>query len=71
MIIKKFGKKIFESCYEMRGLIMALNQRTTYKDLQPCIETNPTHMYPISHKIANSLMSEQKIGKCSHEFIEK
>ena len=50
---------------------MAFNHRTTYKDLQPCIETNPTHMYPLSHEMVNSLMREQKNGKCSQEFTEK
>ena len=62
---------IYESCYEMKALILSFNGRTSYKDLQPCIETNPTHMYPISHKVVKSLMFDQKKTTCSLEFLEK
>ena len=69
--MKKLGKMIYESCYEMKGLILAFNERTTYKDLQPCIETNPTLMYPISNKMVDSLMRENKDRKCSRDFLDK
>lgn len=62
---------IYESCYEMQGLLVAFKGKSNYKALQPCIETNPTYMYPIGHKIVTILSKNYTGKKCSLEFIEK
>ena len=55
----------------MQGLLMAFYGKTSYKDLQPCIEANPTLKYPISQNILNHLKDTYKKKKCSLEYDER
>lgn len=62
---------IYESCYEMQGLLVAFKGKSNYKALQPCIETNPTYMYPISQKIVKILSENIRTKKCSSDYNQK
>ena len=55
----------------MQGLLMAFNGKTSFDDLQPCIETNPTKKYPISHKMVRYLKEYFKKKRVKLEFIER
>ena len=68
---KKLGRVIYESCYEMEGLIMAFNGKTNYKSLQPCIMANPTYMYPLSFEYTNILKEELATKNCNYEYLQK
>ena len=55
----------------MQGLLLAFNGKTSFDDLQPCIETNPTKKYPISKKIAKYLLEHFRKKNVDQEFRER